>query len=672
MCDESPVCRVAGDVIIARWPGDLDPHASARTPVARTPCGPADDEPIRLELVRFLDDRHTDPPVWPLPATMRAEGSRILPFALVDLALDRHADLLWVWSELVEWASILDELRTIGELEPMASLIRARTGAEPDDALPSGLAVRGIEALRQWSLLLPRLRIASRAGVACTYIKHSILREFRKRAENARGVGIEKLADEANRHGFLIAQANRALLPATRPYSGPVPATPSASLSAGSLALRLDERESRVEELLSALVPDEAGRLGLALDLTALVPASNGTAHVALKLARALVDLADEGDRYRISVIARPDVARFHRLAEELAVTVHLPERMPPQAIIVRPSQPFRWDDVAIPSLHGVITLFLMLDTISWDCKHIRLERFEPLWNYVFRHASGVTYISDFAKRQFESRFASAKNARNRVSLLSLDPCEYRKAPSAPSNGSPRSAVLVVGNHYDHKGLTSVLDSLAGLEDPVPVHIVGRIPEGWTRGECHASGGLSEATFGRLLDESAVVIYPSFDEGFGIPILEALAHGCKVLARDIPVFREVWNALGRPADITFFSFSDQVTTELRRALRVQDESEVAQGSSRCWRTVAEELLTQAESCLQAGDHGEVLKERFQALGSLESLLLPAQFLLSIDRANLFRESVRWILDRERKSPSPWFRVLRTGKRVLGLPPRRKT
>ena len=74
----------------------------------------------------------------------------------------------------------------------------------------------------------------------------------------------------------------------------------------------------------------------------------------------------------------------------------------------------------------------------------------------------------------------------------------------------------------------------------------------------------------------------------------------------------------------------------------------------------------AEESLDRPVPGEALARRLQALGSLESLLLPAQYLLSVDRSNLVRESVRWILDRQRKRPSPWFRALRSGKRMLRL------
>jgi glycosyltransferase involved in cell wall biosynthesis len=51
--------------------------------------------------------------------------------------------------------------------------------------------------------------------------------------------------------------------------------------------------------------------------------------------------------------------------------------------------------------------------------------------------------------------------------------------------------------------------------------------------------GLERTTLAALYQKAAVVLQPSEAEGFGLPIIEALASGAIIVASDIPVLREV-------------------------------------------------------------------------------------------------------------------------------------
>ena len=42
-----------------------------------------------------------------------------------------------------------------------------------------------------------------------------------------------------------------------------------------------------------------------------------------------------------------------------------------------------------------------------------------------------------------------------------------------------------------------------------------------------------------IYDRTKLFVYPSLYEGFGMPLIEAIARGCRVLCSDIPVFREI-------------------------------------------------------------------------------------------------------------------------------------
>lgn len=53
------------------------------------------------------------------------------------------------------------------------------------------------------------------------------------------------------------------------------------------------------------------------------------------------------------------------------------------------------------------------------------------------------------------------------------------------------------------------------------------------------ASGLSTPGFKALLDGACALLMPSFAEGYGLPVAEALAAGTPVIASDIPAFREI-------------------------------------------------------------------------------------------------------------------------------------
>lgn len=137
---------------------------------------------------------------------------------------------------------------------------------------------------------------------------------------------------------------------------------------------------------------------------------------------------------------------------------------------------------------------------------------------------------------------------------------------SRPSAGIPDTAtdllkaiagqptVLMVGTLEPRKGHAQVLSAFEHLwatEQKMQLLIVGK--PGWktealqTQLRQHPQNGktlwwldnASDALLEYLYRASSGVLLASYGEGYGLPLIEALHHGKPVLARDIPVFREV-------------------------------------------------------------------------------------------------------------------------------------
>ncbi|SFP13590.1 Glycosyltransferase involved in cell wall bisynthesis [Geodermatophilus dictyosporus] len=112
----------------------------------------------------------------------------------------------------------------------------------------------------------------------------------------------------------------------------------------------------------------------------------------------------------------------------------------------------------------------------------------------------------------------------------------------------PRQFVLCVGRLNVRKNLDRLVDALVtdGVVRPdFPLVVVGE-PDGVTvrgleRGDPRVRfvGAVDDAGLRWLYEQCRVFVFPSLDEGFGLPVLEAALCGAPMALSDIPAFREL-------------------------------------------------------------------------------------------------------------------------------------
>ena len=80
-----------------------------------------------------------------------------------------------------------------------------------------------------------------------------------------------------------------------------------------------------------------------------------------------------------------------------------------------------------------------------------------------------------------------------------------------------------------------IVAGVRGWENENTLDMLDRCPE--LRAHVIEASGLSTPTIKRLLDNARGLLMPSFAEGYGLPVAEALAAGTPVIASDLPCFR---------------------------------------------------------------------------------------------------------------------------------------
>jgi glycosyltransferase involved in cell wall biosynthesis len=119
--------------------------------------------------------------------------------------------------------------------------------------------------------------------------------------------------------------------------------------------------------------------------------------------------------------------------------------------------------------------------------------------------------------------------------------------------------------------------------------------------------GVNRHQLAALYRQSQALLLPSSSEGFGLPLIEGLACGARVVASDIPVLREVGGAAARYAPI---SELDAWIRELRAALAApRDEHRRAaqeRAATYSWKRHAQTIVGEYRRLAKAGpaaNHG---------------------------------------------------------------------
>jgi glycosyltransferase involved in cell wall biosynthesis len=438
---------------------------------------------------------------------------------------------------------------------------------------------------------------------------------------------------QARRRGYRNLVVNHAVLTSSLPYAHLYPSPPKSDMdrlrNMYPEIVRVDEwsrnlTQGRLEALLArAYADDPKDRRRMLLDCRGISSQHNGTSHSILGFLDGFHIL---DGAWQIDILASSAAAEFHKLRKRYHKFTLLNDH--PQGTYtagVLLNQPWALSTVAELHRHAFLVAFNMLDTIAWDILYVCDERLDSTWRFIARFSDGLFYDSQFTRDRFKARFPLRVPIAECVTYLSLAVDE--QIEEAATQEPVGRTILVIGNDYDHKDLRRTLRVLVDafpFNEIVAIGIDGSIGSNVVT---MPSGQLDQVVLHRLIAGARVIVFPSFYEGFGMPVVQGLAYGRPVVVRESALWHELADQLRSPGKLVLFDDAASLVEAVGCALADLPLKELRQGtglgaddSPLRWRDCAQRVISLVEELMSTAD-GKRWQEREEALEAIRLLRL---------------------------------------------------
>ncbi len=238
--------------------------------------------------------------------------------------------------------------------------------------------------------------------------------------------------------------------------------------------------------------------------------------------------------------------------------------------------------------LPALIRLLWRLYHLAWWPQRLLLNR-----------ADEVATVSETSKTLIERHRLTRRPITVVRNAADPAPDTLRSAPS----GDAVRELVYMGSFMPYKNVETLARALHELPDH-RLHLMSRIGDAdrarltelAPEGALVFHDGASDEEYQAVLSRATALLSTSLDEGFGIPLVEAMSLGTPVVVSDIPIFREIGGEAARfvpPKDASAVAAAVRELADADTWARASSASR-AQAANFDWDRSAAELLELVE------------------------------------------------------------------------------
>lgn len=399
----------------------------------------------------------------------------------------------------------------------------------------------------------------------------------------------------------------------------------------------------------------------IGIELSFLEPIYNGTSEYAISLLTEMVEILSQRNiSFQIIADVRV-IEKFHleKFADHTIESSRMEENF--YKLLFVPQQIFSLSSLEKVNRNCFQYVFTMLDVIALRCRYLGPPLiFDSVGSLSYKYSDNVLGLSKNASLDIESFFTERMIYKKVTPVLLTKEILQDEIKDDPQF-LEKDYILLIGNGFKHKAIEKTLTEL--FETNLNIIVIGNehLSEKFKdRFKFYTSGMISNETMDLLYQNSSLILYPSFYEGFGLPVIASLQLGKRVLVYDTPVNRELKKEFDKNDLIYFFeTFSDLgIIIQNIIANSTYDKSKLQ--IDRTWKDVSKETTTILLSTLKQPLDFDKVNQRVYDIKEMRRILdfAPSErlyhlsFLLKMVRDILIRK-MNWYLARLRNSLKFW-------------------